>query len=506
MPRMRLIITLVLALNGLAMTSSTAAHATPQWYINGAAFTGTETIDATATGSTTLLIGFEGGARVVVQCSKATTTGSIKDNDEGTNASVRFTECKVAEPSDCGISSTIETTELTSELEEHEGRAFERYAPKEGTALVYLEFTGCGLGGTYSVLGNARCEVEKQGSESASKKCDFTSESGSNLHFSVGITTVSLEGAFSAALAGTHSGDPWGVREYLPARWRISGSPFVGTEDVQVESTGLTQLSGSLTGGTKLVVQCEKAKTTGTVEESVLDASGPLDLSECKVREPSKCSVGAPLETTKLKSRLEASEDGAYDRLEAREGSALLIPEIVGCAGEGEYTLKGSLRCEFEEPASELAYHDCNFSDGSGSSLLLGAHTATLEGSFRVELTGTRSDDYWDLLEGAPVLEISPATVIFRPGVTTRELTLTNSGSSELLFEDGKWGAPGVITTNGANFTLHEVAGSLCKATLPVGKSCTVSVTSAKEGETGTYTLEWGNGAEIKVTTVPLES
>jgi hypothetical protein len=109
-------------------------------------------------------------------------------------------------------------------------------------------------------------------------------------------------------------------------------------------------------------------------------------------------------------------------------------------------------------------------------------------------------------LQGIVALTVTSGPIEFPKGITTREVTLSNVGNTEVTFKNGTTGAPGEISTNKANFTLHEIAANKCGATLAVGFSCAVSITSSKEGESGEYKLEWGRTAISQTTTRELKS
>jgi hypothetical protein len=134
-------------------------------------------------------------------------------------------------------------------------------------------------------------------------------------------------------------------------------------------------------------------------------------------------------------------------------------------------------------------------------SLELAGGGVTFTGTASISL---ESGEEWGFSGGVLKLGVTSGPIEFLKGITVREITFTNLGSLEITFRNGAVGVPGEITKG--SFSLHELPENKCGEKLPADDSCAITVTSAKEGQTGEYKLEWGYGVTTLTTTRELKS
>lgn len=202
------LVVFTMACAALAAISS-AALASPQWYINGSAFTGTETIEATSL-SSMVLTGTVLSQPLEILCDFAKSTGTITENSKGTiSPGLAFSDCKfLVAPTGCKIAEKQTASAWSFELVEEGGKVFGKFTPKSGASYLTLEITECALEGTYTVKGELRCEVPNTGSEGSWKECFFTASSSS---LKLGANAATLTQKVLLTLSGTNVGKQFGL-------------------------------------------------------------------------------------------------------------------------------------------------------------------------------------------------------------------------------------------------------------------------------------------------------
>lgn len=183
----------------------------------------------------------------------------------------------------------------------------------------------------------------------------------------------------------------WAAQAY------IEGSPFDGTETVEGKNTTSMKFTTTLTGGASLKVLCDKGVGKGTIEDGDKGTvpSG-LELSECKITEPSSCKSSSTINTEPLVSELQEVEGGeVFIVSKPKSGDEWVTVEIEGCAAEGTYEVSGSARCEVITPREEAVEKECDFTATSGSTFKFGTKAATLEKVDSAILTGVNKGKKW---------------------------------------------------------------------------------------------------------------
>lgn len=191
---------------GACAAESASATSVGQWIVAESEFSGSESVEATASGSVTLALEIS-KAKVVLTCTAAKATGSITEDSNDTSTGVTLSGCSVKEPSGCKTTATLKTVELKSELIVESEKVYDLYEPKSGTTLTTIEISGCSFEGEYSITGSLRCEP---GAEAVETTCDFGASSGSKLKF--GANEATFTGNFGYRLTGANKGQKWAAQ------------------------------------------------------------------------------------------------------------------------------------------------------------------------------------------------------------------------------------------------------------------------------------------------------
>jgi len=207
MLRIGLVLLSALAVLAVCAVSSSSALAAPNWVINGKEFTGSESVEGVS-GLADLEMTIS-GIKVTITCSVGKATGTIKETNKDSSSAIKFTGCKVAEPSGCKTTEEIVTVETKTELEEEKttGKVWDKYIPNTGEIFTTIPIEGCAVEGSYKVTGSARCEIQSPKTEAIEKECVFNKESGSKLKF--GNVEADFLATFKTKLTGTNKGKVW---------------------------------------------------------------------------------------------------------------------------------------------------------------------------------------------------------------------------------------------------------------------------------------------------------
>ena len=166
-----------------------------------------------------------------------------------------------------------------------------------------------------------------------------------------------------------------------------SGSGFETQEittQTKIEGTGLTAILKSEIGTTKIYIDCQKTKATGTIEKDG-KTTATIEYEECKLYEEttgkvvSNCEV--PTITAKVLDKLEGSKGAIEDQFTPAEGEKFAQVKIEGasCVLKGTFEVKGSQKCKLPGAETFLESHELKCEE-SGSSLKFGTKEATYRG------------------------------------------------------------------------------------------------------------------------------
>ena len=151
-----------------------------------------------------------------------------------------------------------------------------------------------------------------------------------------------------------------------------------------VEGEGATAILKSEIGTTKIYIDCQKTKATGTIEKDG-KTTATIEDEECKLYEEStgkqvsNCTV--PTITAKVVGVLEGSKGAVEDKLTPAEGEKFAQVKIEGatCVLKGTFEVKGSQKCKLPDAETFLEGHELKCEE-SGSSLKFGTKEATYRG------------------------------------------------------------------------------------------------------------------------------
>jgi hypothetical protein len=180
-------------------------------------------------------------------------------------------------------------------------------------------------------------------------------------------------------------------------QWFIGGAEFHGTETVTAKAETAFTLTSSLTGGAKVVISCTGINAPKSeIFKDNEDASEKIVFTTCTVTEPAKCVVPASITTSKIATLgQEAGTSEVFDKFSPSGTETFVTIPVTGCAGEGNYAVKGTARCAEAAPATETTSKNCAFTTTSGNSLKFGINTAALAGTVSFTLIGANKGKVW---------------------------------------------------------------------------------------------------------------
>lgn len=382
----------------VALIAASASAAEPhyaQWWVNGSQFTGTSSTESSVSKSIVIAMTI-GGIKTEVVCSGGSGAGTIAETDKGTvSPGLELTGCKVPTPSGCTVTSTLKTGALNAALDSESGLI---YTTTGGAPFFSATISGtaCSVEGAYKVTGSLRCSVGSPFAEAVEKTCTFTKGVGSEVKF--GTNSATVEGALTSKLSGSYKGDSWAMGNVTGVgSWWVESAPFAGEESVHVSSTGPVTFKGNLIGaGAESEISCESLGAESASISGGHEGKVSPKFSGCKMVKPSTCAISGSLGNVQPQNgALETTEGGsAYYTLGTSE-STLTVFNVSGCGQEGNYTLKGALRCKFAEPLLEAVVKPCAFSSTSGSTLKSGANAIAFTATMDMELAGADKGKKW---------------------------------------------------------------------------------------------------------------
>jgi hypothetical protein len=210
--RTKVLAVAVFAAMAVGAIASASASAAPQWLINGAAFSGTETISSKALGSGfTLRSKLPGGAAVTISCPTLSTEGGrIFGDKENSAKKIAFGPTCAAIAPKCTVQAQITTGEVTSEATDLADLEplYIKFVP---TAQPFskISLMACSGEGTFEVHGLASCRVLLPTTSAITKLCTFQESKTLLGTLRFGTEPATLEGTAGFTLSGPNTGQPW---------------------------------------------------------------------------------------------------------------------------------------------------------------------------------------------------------------------------------------------------------------------------------------------------------
>jgi hypothetical protein len=171
-----------------ALLASSASATTPQWIVEGKALAvgATEEIASTTTVSETFSFQLTvAGVLFKTECKTMTLPKSfIKGESTREDKSFEMGNCSLAAgPKTCSVPATMALEPLTSTLEGTAGSFKLKFAPKEGTKVMTLVFSGaeCPIAGNHEVTGTMSCNYPGVETEQKNHVLEFSLTSGTEL-------------------------------------------------------------------------------------------------------------------------------------------------------------------------------------------------------------------------------------------------------------------------------------------------------------------------------------
>lgn len=215
--------------------------------------------------------------------------------------------------------------------------------------------------------------------------------------------------AVSALATASASAEFVGVQcqPHVGGKWKNSQCTEKGppnefeTEEITnaaVEGEGATAILKSEIGSTKIYIDCQKTKFTGTLEKGN-KSTAEIQYTECALYEE---STGKPVSACKVEpitaiveDKLEGVAGAIEDKFTEKSMKPFAEITITGASCALKVTklaVTGSQKCKLPGAEANKVEHEINCEE-SGSSLKFGTKAATYRGKVTVKLTS--KDPWW---------------------------------------------------------------------------------------------------------------
>jgi hypothetical protein len=369
----------------LGAFAASAAQASPTWHIDGAEYSGEESV-AWSGGSTTFKA--ENGWEITCTAMSGTSTISKGTSSSGT---LTFSSCTVAGGPKCVVKPL--SLSFNGEPVEAAGADYEKLSTSAEWTIE-----NCAIGGPKeSVSGTIAGLIGEEAvhSSRAFSHANDVATGSSGLSFyghSWDVTT----GA-DTTLSGSHKGSRYGTGgAWAPSKeshWTVAGSGFYGEESIALSKAGAVTLTNA--GGKTL--QCETSEGTGLKILGGDESSGQITLKKCAFPEYPKCLLNS-----KSTTNIALGTSGYIGRdlfSIARErvdvGGSLKLSTFYpeGCPQTGTLTISGSIAATLSTNGIALkkVFEKKAESMTGAPGLLIGAEAWSLAMELETTLSGGNS-------------------------------------------------------------------------------------------------------------------
>lgn len=308
--------------------------------------TSSETVAGTGSGFT--FTSTLAGSSVEVNCTSATTSGSIVGGGTGSSA-IGLGGCAVAKPSHCGLASQP-TLNAKVELVQAGGVLFQKFVPAE-TSFAKLEFTGkeCELNEASAPIKGSFAGRELSSALVANHSLSFT-KSGTwpEVALTFGTKAATLTGEVTQHLSGNMANHGWrGIWQETHGGWEVEGSAFTSAQSVTV-SGGPVNFNFFIAGSPVSFNCSETSASKGaSLSPGGTETVNGLTFSGCKGETPPSCTVkGGSVQFVPVTGTLTRVSGKVYEKFAATtSGEPLTTIRFEGSScpfAENQYQVKGT--------------------------------------------------------------------------------------------------------------------------------------------------------------------
>jgi hypothetical protein len=254
---------------------------------------GSESVAGTGSGFT--IVSTVLGSPTQIQCSSASTSGSIVGGGTGTST-IGLSGCSVSQPSGCSLASPLSLSG-NLELVEVSGVLFQKFV-SSGEGFGNVEFTGaaCPFAGIVASLKGSFAGRELSSAMAANHSVSFNKEKSGwpAVELKLGKAAATIGGEVTQHLSGSQAYHAWrGIWQGTHGGWEEElGSAFSQSEALFV-SGGPVSFNATISGGTKISFSCSEASAGGwaTIKPGGSETLPAPTFSGCKVESPSNCTL-----------------------------------------------------------------------------------------------------------------------------------------------------------------------------------------------------------------------
>lgn len=352
-----------------------------------------ETVAGTGLGLT--ITGQVSGAATEINCSSATTSGSIAPGGTG-SSTISLGGCSVAKPSKCELAHQP-TLAANVELVQAGGALFQKFVPV-GESFGVVQYAGelCPLLGAEPTLKGSFAGRELSGALAANHSLSFTKNgTWPSVELKLGKSAATLSGEVTQHLSGNMANHGWrGIWQETHGGWEVEGSAFTVSESAKI-SGGPVNFSFSI-AGTPVSFNCsETSASEANLKPGGTEAVKGLTFSGCKGETPPACTVkGGSLQFSPVTGTLMRVNGNVYEKFAATTAGETLTTfgfEGSSCTLTGtNYQVKGSFAGLGREFSTFKITQPLEFSkaanEATGSQLTAGNIGITMAGTINQNL------------------------------------------------------------------------------------------------------------------------
>jgi hypothetical protein len=334
------------------------------------------------------------GASVEVNCSSATTNGSIVAGGTG-SSTIGLGGCSVAKPSNCSLAYQP-TLSAKVELVQVGGVLFQKFVPV-GTSFGMIEFAGtkCVLDENKAPLKGSFAGRELSSALAANHSLSFAkSEPWPTVELKFGVEAATLTGEVTQHLSGNMANHGWrGIWQETHGGWETEGLPFTFPQSAIIAG-GPVSFSFNILGAPVSFSCSNTSASEASLKPGGTETVKGLTFSGCKFEKPSNCALpGNQMQFESVTGTLTRVNGKVYEKFAASNPEGLLavlrVEGSCGLAGNS-YSVKGTFAGLGREFGAFKVFQPLEFSkaadEATGSQLTISGNGMTMAGSVQQEL------------------------------------------------------------------------------------------------------------------------